>query len=149
MRSLFAATAAVSAALLLTACAGPDSVEPAADSSPTPEASTETEGAVDIATTCAGYYDGGELSIDHRVTTWTPEVSSPATEENTAELTIVRDRLDAQIRYADTGPAAILQAIQEPFDDALNGTSGDQGAVEDAVTALEAMCDDAGFVRPE
>jgi|GEM_PF-4807639 len=149
MRPLLAATAAVSTALLLAACAGPDDAEPAAETSPTPEASTETEGGADTVTTCSGYYDGGELSIHHRVTTWTPEVAEPATEENTGELTIVRDRLDAQIRYADTEAAALLETIQAPFDTSLEGGSADPADVEESVAAFASFCADAGFVVPE
>ncbi|ANC32254.1 hypothetical protein [Isoptericola dokdonensis] len=149
MRTLVAATAALSAALLLAACAGPDTVEPAAETSATPEASTQSEGTVDALTTCRGYYDGGDLSIHARVTEWAPAVAEPATEENASELLIIRDRIDAQLRYADVQPAAILQTVQAPFTTAIEGGSADPTDVENAAAALAALCGETGYSVPE
>ncbi|WP_402469816.1 hypothetical protein [Isoptericola aurantiacus] len=147
MRTLGAAAAALSFALLVSACAGPDSAEPAAASSASPEASATA--AADPTTTCAGYYDGGELSIHERVTTWTSAVAEPATEENQSELVIIQDRLSSQIRYAQDGPATLLEAIQEPFVTSIEGGSGDPSVVEESAAAFATLCDEAGYVLPE
>ncbi|PFG44698.1 hypothetical protein ATJ88_3434 [Isoptericola jiangsuensis] len=149
MRTLVAATAALSAAFLLAACAGPDTVEPAAETSATPEASTQSEGTVDALTTCRGYYDGEDLSIHARVTRWTPAVAEPATEENGAELAIIRDRIDAQLRWADDEPAAILRTVQAPFVTAIEGGSAEPADVESAATALAVLCGETGYTVPE
>ncbi|NOV98417.1 hypothetical protein [Isoptericola halotolerans] len=146
MRSALAAVAATSALLLIGACAGPDTTGPEAEASPTPEASATSE-SVDVLTTCRGYYDGGEHSIDHRVTTWASAVADPATDENLTELTIVRDRLDAQIRYAETGPAALLESVRAPFAASLEGEPADPENVVEATDAVQQMCTDAGYQR--
>ena len=111
MRILHAATAAASVALLLTACAGPDTVEPAAGTSTTTETSPEAGAPSRVETTCSGYYGGDDLSIHHRVTEWAPALDQPMTEESREGFTIISYRLDSRIRYADNGPTAMLKAI--------------------------------------
>ncbi|NNU26672.1 hypothetical protein [Isoptericola sediminis] len=152
MRTLHAETAVVSVALLLTACAGPDTVSPASGpsgSSSAPEASSETEALTRVQTTCSGYYGGDDLSIDHRVDSWAAELDQPLTEESREAFSIISYRLDSRIRYADNGPVAMLKAIKTPFDEALAGTPADPDDVAEAVASLEAMCQDDGFTIPE
>ena len=149
MRSLAASAAAVSTALLLAACAGPALTGPASETSPAPTfptASPETE-RVDILSTCRGYYEGGTQSIAQRVERWAPAVAHPATDDNAAELTTVRDRLGGQIRDAEPGPASFLKSVQKPFAAALDGRPADPQDVRDAAETVEQMCTESGY-RP-
>ncbi|MCK0117299.1 hypothetical protein BCE75_101357 [Isoptericola sp. CG 20/1183] len=143
MRPL-AAAAALSAVLLLAACAQPGSGGPAAES-PTAAAGPAEAESVDVAATCRAYHVGGSQSINKRVKRWTSAVAYPATAENSVELTTIRDRLEGQILDAQPGPASILEAVREPFATSLAGGSADPADVESAADVVKRMCADAGY----
>ncbi|AEG45576.1 hypothetical protein [Isoptericola variabilis] len=147
MRKHLAAIAALSV-VLLGACAGPD--QPGAATSPSasasvPEAPTES-GPEPISTvqTCAGYYDGGEYSVDHRVTTWGPELGG-LDEEGGVQVTVVRDRLQSLLLYANDETTPALAAIQVPFQNALSNGAGNPEQVAEAAAAFRTLCEDAGY----
>ncbi len=148
MRNHLAATAAVSVVLVLAACSGPGQADGTATPSATasaPESSTgsgpEPHSTVQ---TCAGYYDGGEYSVDHRVTTWGPQLDA-LDEAGAVEVTVVRDRLSSLLLYAGDEAAPALEALRTPFQDALTGGAGDPAQAEEAAAALRAVCEDAGY----
>jgi hypothetical protein len=146
MRTCLAASAALLAVLALAACSGParsDDAAPAAASASSAPATSgpEPNSTADI---CAGYYDGGELSVDHRVTTWGPQLAS-VEEAAVVEVTIVRDRLAALLRYANEETTPQLQAVQVPFENALANGTGDPAQVERAAAELRATCEAAGY----
>jgi hypothetical protein len=150
MRKYLAATAAVSSALLLAACSGSgqgdDATSPAAETSAaaTPSA-TPTVERVDTTETCAGYFDGDEHSTANLVSTWAPKIGEELDDAGLVEVTIVRDRIQSLLFYANEDVTPQLQAIQVPFENALTGAAGSPSAVEDAVTEFRATCEDAGY----
>jgi hypothetical protein len=147
MRTCLAASAALIAVLALAACSGPawsDDAAPAASSSTSSAPVIPGPEPISTAETCAGYYDGDELSLDHRVTTWGPQLGS-VEESAVVEVTIVRDRLDALLRYAGEETTPQLQAIQVPFKNALANGTGDPARVEEAAAGLRTTCEAAGY----
>ncbi len=148
MRNHLASAAAVSVVLVLAACSGPGQTDGAA----TPSAATSaTESSTasgpephSTVQTCAGYYDGGEYSVDHRVTTWGPQVDA-LDEAGAVEATVVRDRLSSLLLYAGDDTAPALEELRAPFQDALTDGAGDPGQVEEAAAAFRALCEDAGY----
>lgn len=148
MRSLAAAAAAVTAALLLSSCAGLAADGPVAENSPSAEVAAEAAAgpeSVDPLTTCRSFYVGGKLSISKRIKRWGSEVAYPATAENTVELTTIHDRLGGQISDAEPGPAMLLKSVQKPFGVSLDGGSADPADVVEATEVVERMCVDAGY----
>jgi hypothetical protein len=148
MRNHLASAAAVSVVLVLGACSGPGQADGTATPSATtsaPESSTasgpEPHSTVQ---TCAGYYDGGEYSVDHRVTTWGTQLDA-LDEAGAVEVTVVRDRLSSLLLYADDETTSALEALRTPFQDALTDGEGDPEQVEEAATAFRALCEDAGY----
>ena len=150
MRKSLAATAALSCALLLAACSGtdqPDDAAATATESPAEATGSPTPAVEPVETveTCAGYFDGGEHSVDARVTEWGPRIGEELDDTGILEVTIVRDRIQSLLFYAGEETTPQLQAIQVPFENALTGTAGSPSAVEEAVAELRATCEDAGY----
>jgi hypothetical protein len=150
MRKYLAATAAASVALVVGACSGPDQADAGTATSPSatgsvPEAPTES-GPEPVSTvqTCAGYYDGGEYSVDHRVTTWGPELGG-LDDDGKVQATVVRDRLASLLLYADDEITPALQAVQVPFQNALTNGVGSPEQAAEAAAALRPLCEDAGY----
>lgn len=146
MRNHLAAAAAASVVLLLAACSGAGQADGAATPSVTASESSAGSGPEPHSTvqTCAGYYDGGEYSVDHRVTTWGPQLEA-LDEAGAVEATVVRDRLSSLLLYADAEARPALEALRAPFQDALTDGAGDPQQAEGAAAELRALCEDAGY----
>ncbi|GAA1982746.1 hypothetical protein GCM10009718_19980 [Isoptericola halotolerans] len=144
MRARSAAAAALPLVLLVTACADPNSVA-VTDVSASPAVETHTPAeSVTPRATCNGYYVGRSHSLDRKIRKWTTAVGEPATPEATAEISIIRDRLAAQIHDAEVGPAAILRGVHEPFAAWLDGGTADPAEIVEAADAVRRMCDEMG-----
>jgi hypothetical protein len=149
MRTRSAAAAALPVVLLVAACADPNAartteVPASSTATATVEADASTE-SVTPRSTCTSYYVGVSYSLDRKIQEWTSAVEQPATPESTAEISIIRDRLAAQIHDAEVGPAAILEGIHAPFAAWLDGGSADPADIVEASDAVDRMCDEVGY----
>ncbi|WP_277213555.1 hypothetical protein [Isoptericola croceus] len=149
MRTRLAAAAALPVVFLVTACADPDAARTTeVSASPTAEATVEdAERAERVSprSTCNGYYNGRSHSLDRNIKKWTSAVAEPATAESTAAISVIRDRLAAQIHDAEPGPAAMLGTVHDPFSRWLDSGVADPADIVEATEAVRRMCDEVGF----
>ncbi|MCF4120613.1 hypothetical protein L1785_06455 [Antribacter sp. KLBMP9083] len=147
MRKYLAATAVLSSALILAACSDGSgtSDETATPSATATATATETSSAVyDTVGACRAYFYG-EGSLDSYVQAAAPSIANPLDDTTTGTVTSASQRLGAILPLVDDESAVYLEAIKAPFDQALEGTTGDPAAVTAAVDEYSDACETAGY----
>ncbi len=149
MRKYLAATAALTSALLLASCAS--TTDPSSDDATTPAETATTEATapeptvVEIAQSCAAFYDGGESSLAARVDATFPLTTQEVTEETATELATTRDKIASVQRFADVELREDLTGIKAPFEAALSDVEVTTDGFQPALDDFRAACDEAGY----
>ena len=150
MRKYLAATAALSCALLLASCAS--TTDPSSDDATAPTDETTTAQSevpeptvIEIAQSCAGFYDGAENSLATRVDATLPLTAEALTDESAVEITTTRDKIASVQRFADVELQENLNGIKAPFEASLTGATVETDGVQPALDGLRAQCTEAGY----